>query len=120
VAKWAQIPTAARRNTAAGAGLDPALISTFHDRRVRAAPSDRRGAVVDWALAPLAVVVVRSVVTADLPCRSGLAFVLIDPASVGERGCGAGRGRNLASKDPFLPLVGGPFRRRSVTAGGPR
>jgi hypothetical protein len=86
VANWAQIPAAARRNTAAGAGLDAALISTLHNGPARTATlplSDPCGAVVAWASAPLLVMeVVRSVPRWSLrPCRSGLAFVLVDPAS---------------------------------------
>jgi len=43
---WAQIPEAARRNRATGAGLDPPLISARNVRPERAPPSARCGGVV--------------------------------------------------------------------------
>jgi len=76
---WAQIPEAARRNWATGAGLDPPLISARHVRPERAAPSfpsARCGrVVVVLALGGLALLV-----RWWCGCRAGLAlaFVVVD------------------------------------------
>jgi len=83
---WAQIPEAARRNRATGAGLDPPLISARHVRPERASPSARcGGVVVGGALACLGAVVLALGGLALLVrwwcgCRAGLAlaFVVVD------------------------------------------